>query len=90
MERNDQSPFWNQDAIMSAGLAFAGMAVLQGKLLPAIASARWFAFGRLLDWRMLEWWPVLLIAGGVVLWLRKARQHRSRRLRSAVQSGGGK
>ena len=25
-----QSPFWNQDAIMAAGLAFAGMAVLQG------------------------------------------------------------
>ena len=85
MERNDHSPFWNQDAITSAGLAFAGMAVLQSKLLPAASELNLPIIRVLLDWKIIEWWPVLLIVSGLVLWVRTARQNRSKR---AVSESG--
>ena len=45
MASNRQSPLWNQDAIMAAGLAFAGMAVLQSTLLPDSRLGAWRAAG---------------------------------------------
>ena len=97
MASNRQSPLWNQDAIMAAGLAFAGMAVLQSTLLPETRFAPWQAacvalLGRFITWHMVAaWWPLLLIVAGVVVWWRSARQSRPRaRVGSEVQMGGTK
>jgi hypothetical protein len=91
MERNDHSPFWNQDAIMSAGLAFAGMAVLQSKLVPAVSGLNSPMVRVLLNWKIVEWWPVLLIVSGLIVWVRDVRQNRSRRsARNEVKTGGAK
>ena len=96
MASNRQSPLWNQDAIMAAGLAFAGMAVLQSTLLPETRLAPWRAvcvelLGRFLNWNMVAWWPLLLILAGVVWWWRSARQSRPReRVGSEVPLGGTK
>jgi len=73
-----QSPFWNQDAIMAAGLAFAGMAVLQSKLFPAASWAEWPWLERPLESHLVAWWPVLLIAAGMALWIAKIRAKHSR------------
>jgi len=84
-------PFSNQDAVVAVGLAFAGMAVLQSKLFPAIAGVSvspWL--GRLLDWKVFEWWPVLLIAGGLWLWWKDRFEKRRRTVRSIAHSGGNK
>jgi hypothetical protein len=95
MASNHQSPFWNQDAIMAGGLAFAGMAVLQSKLLRTIGAARllpanWLHFlTGVLDWPGFEWWPVLLIVAGAGLWFRKTRSVKTR-AGSAMQTGGGR
>ena len=98
MSGNRQSPFWNQDAILAGGLAFAGLAVLQSKLLPEFFAVRGLhlAFvpfvSRMLEWRGFAWWPLLLIAGGVSIWLRtayKARRNRTKQdARIAVEGGG--
>lgn len=83
MASNHESPFWNQDAIVAGGLAFAGMAVLQSKLLPQISGGRFAGIGDMLDWQVIQWWPILLIVGGLVLWFVAARSRRAR------QSEGG-
>ena len=96
MASNRQSPLWNQDAIMAAGLAFAGMAVLQSTLLPNTRLGAWRAacvelLGRFLNWQMVAWWPVLLIAAGVVVWWRSAKSDSSRdAARSEVRMGDAK
>jgi hypothetical protein len=69
-------PFLNQDAIVAVGLAFAGMAVLQSKLFPAISRLHEPLLSELLEWKVVEWWPVLLIAGGVWLWVKEKRRKR--------------
>jgi hypothetical protein len=87
MTGSKNGPFLNEDAVVAIGLAFAGMAVLQSKLFPAFSSLSEAALGGLLDWKVLEWWPVLLIAAGIGLWLKdKRRKH----VASSSQSGGGK
>jgi len=84
-------PFSNQDAVVAVGLAFAGMAVLQSKLFPAIAGIGDSPLlNRLLDGKFFEWWPVLLIAGGLWLWWKDRSEKRRRDVRSIAQSGGGK
>ena len=82
MASNRQSPLWNQDAIMAAGLAFAGMAVLQSTLLPDTRLGAWRAaaiesLGHFVNWRVVEWWwPAMLIVAGVVVWWHSARSCR--------------
>lgn len=95
MASNRQSPLWNQDAIMAAGLAFAGMAVLQSTLLPDTRFGAWRAatvelLGRFVNWHVVEWWwPAMLIVAGVVVWWRSARQNRRRQsVGSEVPMGG--
>ena len=84
-------PFSNQDAVVAVGLAFAGMAVLQSKLLPAIASiSDSSALARFLDGKVFEWWPVMMIAGRLWLWRKDRSEKRRRSVRSIAQSGGGK
>ena len=88
MARNQQSPLWNQDLVMAVALAFAGLAALQSKLFPAIFALNLPIVNWLLDWKLLEWWPVLLIAGGLILWRMRVRSNRTRRqTRAAVGSG---
>ena len=95
MSGNRQSPFWNQDAILAGGLAFAGLAVLQSKLLPEFSRVRALHLATLpflskvVEWRVLEWWPVLLIVSGIVVWLSTAHRSRAKRgVRTAAQGGG--
>ena len=95
MATNRQSPLWNQDSIMAAGLAFAGMAVLQSTLLPDTRLGAWRAaavqlLGHFINWHVVEWWwPAMLIVAGVVVWWRSARQNRRRQaVGSEVPMGG--
>ena len=98
MSSNRQSPFWNQDAILAGGLAFAGLAVLQSKLLPEFFRARALHLAtltfvsRLVEWGGFAWWPLLLIVGGVIVWLRSAyvaRRNRTKpNVRIAAEGGG--
>lgn len=74
MARNRETPLWNQDLVLAVGLAIAGIGMLQGKLFPA-ADLNFPVLDRVLHWRMLAWWPLLLIVSGVVLWVRKVRAH---------------
>jgi hypothetical protein len=98
MSGNQQSPFWNQDAILAGGLAFAGLAVLQSKLLPEFFRARALHLAslpfvsRMLEWSGFGWWPLLLIVTGVIIWLRAAyiaRRNRTKQnVRIAAEGGG--
>ena len=89
MASESRGPFWNQDAITAAGLAFAGMAVLQSKLLPAVSWTEWPLLRRVLGLPFGQWWPVLLIAAGLGLWIgRVYEQHSGRGLKRAVLAGG--
>jgi hypothetical protein len=92
MTGGKNGPFSNQDAVVAVGLAFAGMAVLQSKLFPAIAGisgSPWLS--KLLDCKVFGWWPVLLIVVGVWLWLQDRSAKRWRKnARSIAQSGGSK
>jgi hypothetical protein len=95
MADNRQSPLWNQDAIMAAGLAFAGMAVLQSTLLPETRFGAWRAacvefLNRFVSWHVIEWWPVLLIVAGVVVWWRSATRKREMQPGSELPMGGTK
>ena len=83
-------PFWNQDTVTAAGLAFAGMTVLQSKLFPTLAAGADHSFTGLLDWKMFEWWPVLLILGGVLVGLKHVQESRSRRTSGSVTHMGGR
>src|SRR5262245_41370011 len=91
MRRNmtgiNNGPFSSDDAVVAIGLAFAGMETLQSKLLPAFSGFDGTFFSRLLDWTVLEWWPVLLIAGGVWVWLKDRRR---KRIALTSQSGASK
>lgn len=87
MTGSKNGPFSSEDAVVAIGLAFAGMATLQSKLLPAFSGFDGTFFSRLLDWRVLEWWPVLLIAGGVWVWLKDRRR---KRIALTSQSGASK
>jgi hypothetical protein len=82
MASGNQGPFWNQDTIMAAGLAFAGMAILQSKLFPVAAG-----LNEPLLSKLIVWWPVLLIIGGLALWLWQAIEKRSRKFESDVRFG---
>ena len=76
---------------MAAGLAFAGMALLQSKLFTIVSRVNQPFLGKLAIW-----WPLLLIAGGLVLWLAKVRvkisagQSRGPDKSAGAQLGGGK
>jgi hypothetical protein len=90
MARNHLGPFWNQDTVTAAGLAFAGMIVLQSKLFPALSTDIKHSLARLLEWKLVEWWPLLLIAAGVILWLKHTHENRSRKTEGSVtQLGAG-
>ena len=84
-----QSPFWNQDAIMAAGLAFAGMSVLQSKLFAAVSWTErpWFRY--VTESHLMLWWPLLLIALGVALWIAKAYERRTHKPYQTVTPMGG-
>ena len=84
MTGSKNGPFTNEDAVVAVGLAFAGMAILQSKLFPAFSGFNGDFLSRLLDWEVLAWWPVLLIAGGVWLWFKDWRRKRAA---STSQSG---
>ena len=87
MTGSKNGPFTNEDAVVAVGLAFAGMAVLQSKLFPAFSGFDGPVLSTLIEWKVLEWWPVLLIAGGVWLWIKDRRRKRAV---STSQLGGGK
>jgi len=78
MAASNQGPFWDQDAITATALGFAGMAMLQSKLFPALSRINLPWMHKLLEWPLLQWWPLLLIVGGIAFWLVEAS---SRRLR---------
>jgi hypothetical protein len=84
-----RSSFWNQDAIMAAGLAFAGMSVLQSKLFAAVRWTEWPWLRYMTKSHLLQWWPLLLIALGIALWIAKARERRAHRPYKTVTLMGG-
>ncbi|HEY7353578.1 MAG TPA: hypothetical protein VH596_12490 [Terriglobales bacterium] len=86
MANNHQSPLWNQDLVLAVGLAFAGLVVLQSKLFPACAVLDLSFLSNLLAWKFLEWWPLLLIAGGVILWIQRMRIHGSKKDAGAARA----
>lgn len=89
MANRNQSPMWNQDAIMAAGLAFAGMAVVQSKLFPVASWTELPLLRSLADSGLVQWWPLLLIITGVGLWIRKVVQRRSQKSLKQVAVLGG-
>lgn len=89
MANRNQGPFWNQDAIMAAGLAFAGMAILQSKLFPAASWMDWSWFRDIVNSRLVEWWPLLLIVAGIALWVGKSIERYSRKNLASVAVMGG-
>lgn len=86
MASNHQSPLWNQDLVLAVGLAFAGMVVLQSKLFPAFAVLDLNFLNNFLAWKVLEWWPLLLIAVGVVLWVQRLRMDGSKKQSGAARA----
>lgn len=95
MASNRQSPLWNQDAIVAAGLTFAGMAVLQGTLLPDTRLGAWRAafielLSRFVNWHLVAWWPVLLIGAGLMVWWRARSDSSSDGVRTEMPMGGTK
>lgn len=87
MTGSKNGPFANEDAVVAVGLAFAGMAILQSKLFPAFAGWHESFLTSVFGWKLLEWWPVLLIIGGVWIWMRDKRR---RRMQSTSRTGDGK
>ena len=86
MTGSKNGPFANEDAVVAVGLAFAGMAILQGKLFPTFSVIN-ESFVGMWNWKVLEWWPLLLIAAGIWIWLKERRR---KRVISASGSGDGK
>ena len=78
MAATNQGPFGDQDAITATALGFAGMAMLQSKLFPALSRINLPWMHKWLEWPLLQWWPLLLIIGGIVFWLVQAASRRSR------------
>src|SRR5215470_15131890 len=89
MAAGNQGPFWDQDAVTATALGFAGMAMLQSKLFPALSRINLPWMHKLLDWPWLEWWPLLLIVGGIVFWVVPAVSRRSRKDSSRQADLGG-
>ena len=89
MANRNQGPLWNQDAIMAAGLAFAGMAVLQSKLFPAASWMEWSWLRAIVDSKVVAWWPLLLIIAGFALWVRRSFERRSNKGSKPVTLMGG-
>lgn len=89
MANRNQNPFWNQDVIVAASLAFAGMAVLQSKLFPAASWPDWPLLRIVVESKLVEWWPLLLIIAGIALWVRKGFERRSHREFESVALLGG-
>ena len=87
MTGSKNGPFANEDAVVAVGLAFAGMAILQGKLFPALAGYHESLLAGIFNWKALELWPLLLIIGGIWLWVRDKRR---KRLQSTSRTGEGK
>jgi len=87
MTGSKNGPFANEDAVVAVGLAFAGMAILQSKLFPAFARFHESLLAGLFDWKLLQWWPVLLIVSGVWVWMRDKRR---KRMQSTSRIGEGK
>jgi len=64
MARGNRYPFWKDDTIAAAALAATGTAVFQSKLdalatqwnIPALSA-------------LVQWWPLLLIIGGLIVLL---------------------
>lgn len=90
MKDNRQTHLWNQDLVLALGLAFAGVVVLQGKLFPAAAVLDVSFVHTLLAWKIVEWWPVLLIISGIVLWVRAGRTNKKKISRPPAPAGGSK
>jgi hypothetical protein len=85
MAGSNHGPFWNQDAVMAAGLAFAGLAVMQSKLFPVLAG-----LNEPLLSKLAVWWPLLLIVAGVAVWIKRKSEKRSRGNHKARAIGSGK
>jgi hypothetical protein len=85
MAGSNQGPFWNRDAVMAAGLAFAGLAVMQSKLFPVLDG-----LNEPLLSKLIVWWPLLLIVAGVAVWIHKGSEKRSRAKSQARAIGSGK
>lgn len=88
MTGSKNSAFSNEDSVVATGLAFAGMAVLQSKLLPELGRLGLPGLNGVIAARAIEWWPVLLIIAGVWLWIRSSSE--TRRNQTSLSSEGGK
>jgi len=64
MARSKSNPFWKDDTIAAAVLAATGTAAFQGKLDALAIRRNSPAMSALV-----EWWPLLLIIGGLILLL---------------------
>jgi len=64
MARGNRYPFWKDDTIAAAALAATGTAAFQSKL-DALAF-RWHSPALS---ALVEWWPLLLIIGGLIVLL---------------------
>lgn len=89
MAASNQGPFWDEDAITATALGFAGMAMLQSKLLPALSRINLPWMHKLLESPLLPWWPLLLIVVGIAFWVVKAVSRRSRQGSSWAAGLGG-
>ena len=89
MAAGNQGPFWDQDAVTATALGFAGMAMLQSKLFPALSRINLPWMHKLLEWPFFQWWPLLLIVGGIAFWLVQAASRRSRQASSWEAGWGG-
>ena len=84
MAVSNHGPFWNQDAVMAAGLTFAGLAVMQSKLFPVLSG-----LNEPLLSKLIMWWPLLLIVAGVGVWFKKNSEKRSRANHKPAPQGVG-
>ena len=78
MAAGNHGPLGDQDAVTATALGFAGMAMLQSKLFPALSRINLPWMHKLLEWPLFQWWPLLLIVGGIAFWLVQAWSRRSR------------
>lgn len=87
MSGSNNRTFWNRDAVVAVGLAFAGMMLFQSKLFSIIER-----LNQLWVEKFLLWWPLLLIGAGVLLWWKTSSDKRSGKgVKSAsTQLEGGK
>jgi len=84
MAVSNHGPFWTQDAVLAAGLTFAGLAVMQSKLFPVLSG-----LNEPLLSKLIMWWPLLLIVAGVAVWFKKNSEKRSRANHKPAPQGVG-